>query len=63
LFYDLATTPWTLAQIYNTVHPDLDTNQLLHLDGKKITSIISQARLEAVVAAANLQTSRKRCFS
>lgn len=51
------TTPWTLAaNLAISVHPDLDYKSITYtLNGKQVTSIIAQARLEAVTAAGDLK--------
>jgi isoleucyl-tRNA synthetase len=50
------TTPWTLAaNLAVAVHPDLEYKSITYThNGEKFTSIVSQARLEAVVAAGKL---------
>ncbi|MEN6386664.1 MAG: isoleucine--tRNA ligase [Phycisphaerales bacterium] len=50
------TTPWTLASnLAVAVHPDLEYKSITYThNGKQFTSIVSQARLEAVVAAGKL---------
>ncbi len=51
------TTPWTLAaNLAVALHPGLEYVCLcFEKDGQKVASIVAQARLEAVVAAAGLQ--------
>ena len=50
------TTPWTLAaNLAIAAHPDLDYKAVSYSqNGKKITSIVAQARLEAVITAGKL---------
>ncbi|HBG27032.1 MAG: isoleucine--tRNA ligase [Planctomycetes bacterium GWF2_41_51] len=50
------TTPWTLAaNLAISVHPDLDYKSISYnLNGKQVTSIVAQARLDAVIAAGKL---------
>ncbi|MBN1788294.1 MAG: isoleucine--tRNA ligase [Sedimentisphaerales bacterium] len=51
------TTPWTLAaNLAVAAHPDLEYKAVSYSqNGQKFTSIIAQARLEAVVAAGKLE--------
>jgi len=50
------TTPWTLAaNLAIAAHPDLDYKAVSYSqNGRKFTSIVAQARLEAVIAAGKL---------
>ena len=50
------TTPWTLAaNLAIAAHPDLDYKTVSYSqNGRKFTSIVAQARLEAVIAAGKL---------
>ena len=56
-FMILTTTPWTLAaNLAISAHPDLEYKSISFTqNGKKFTSIIAQARLEAVIAAGKLE--------
>ena len=51
------TTPWTLAaNLAISAHPDLEYKSITFTqNGKKVTSIIAQARLDAVIAAGKLE--------